>query len=188
MIKSPQLDTEETNLVARVQVPRRRSKRVRGPQTNPTTIGWREWMSLPQLHIPAIKIKADTGARTSCLHAVEIEPYETKDGVYVRFLVAPVQQHDKFFVKCTAPVVDQRQVRDSGGHTELRYVVETLLCFGHSERIIDLTLTARDNMRFRMLLGRTALSPDLIVDANSSFRLGHTEARLHYPNLFENDT
>lgn len=156
--------------------------------SDPVTIGWCEWMSLPELKIPAIRVKADTGARTSCIHALNIEPFEKDGKEHVNFLVAPVQQFDDYLIPCCAPVVDQRVIRDSGGHTELRYVVETLLRFGEShERIIKITLTSRETMQFRMLLGRTALMPDLIVDANSSYRLGHTEEKLHYPELFKND-
>lgn len=152
--------------------PSQASRSVLAQKSKPIIIGWREWMALPDLHIPAIKVKVDTGARTSCLHALDIQPYD-KDGVpHVRFLVPPLQQRSSHIIECSAAVIDQRKIRDSGGHTELRYVIKTKLRYAGRERQIDITLTHRKNMRFRMLLGRTALTPNLIVDAGASYRLG----------------
>jgi len=176
-IPEPRIQTQSTSL---------NSKPVTEHQLAPVTIGWREWMSLPQLNIPIIKIKADTGARTSCLHALDITPFEKDGKEFVSFNVAPLQRNDELVLRCTAPVIDQRVIRNSGGQTQLRYVVQTLLRYGDTERVIDLTLNARTNMKYRMLLGRTSLSPNLIVDSNTSYQLGRTEARQHYPNLLEN--
>ncbi len=146
-------------------------------------LGWREWVCLPELEIPAIKGKLDTGARTSALHALDIEPFEHQGESYVRFLVQPVQRSRFVTVACKARVIDRRNVKDSGGHAELRYVIETLLQLGAQQRRIELTLTQRRNMRFRMLLGRTALIPDVIVDPAASYRLGRVRIDQHYEGL-----
>ncbi len=121
------------------------------------TIGWREWLALPELQIPAIKAKIDTGARTSALHAFFVEPF-AKDGLQmVRFGVHPLQKRLDLEIVCEAPVKDYRSVSDSGGHREMRYVIETEICLGDQAFRAEVTLTNRDNMRFRMLLGRTAM-------------------------------
>jgi hypothetical protein len=144
------------------------------------TLGWREWVSLPELGLPAIKAKVDTGARTSALHAFDIEQY-TEDGVdMLRFLVHPVQKNQEFIVECTAPIKERRQVTDSGGHREMRYVIETLIVIDTYSFPIELTLTDRDTMRFKMLLGRTALNNRAIVDPAASFKCGKKDAKLVY--------
>ena len=121
------------------------------------TIGWREWLALPELQIPAIKAKIDTGARTSALHAFFVEPF-AKDGLQmVRFGVHPLQKRLDLEIVCEAPVKDYRSVSDSGGHREMRYVIETEICLGDRTVRAEVTLTNRDNMKFRMLLGRTAM-------------------------------
>jgi len=125
---------------------------------NNLTIGWREWLALPELRIPAIKAKIDTGARTSALHAYFVEPF-VKDGTQmVRFGVHPLQRRLDLEVVCEAPVKDYRSISDSGGHREMRYVIETEVVFGDQKNRIEMTLTNRDNMKFRMLLGRTAMT------------------------------
>lgn len=121
-------------------------------------LGWREWVQLPGLGLPSIKAKIDTGARTSCLHAFAVEPFEQDQAEWVRFLVHPLQQDDSQVVECTAPVVDVRPVTDSGGHREDRFVILTKIVIGDWTGDIEMTLTARDNMRFRMLVGRTTLA------------------------------
>ncbi|PLX77327.1 MAG: ATP-dependent zinc protease [Desulfuromonas sp.] len=120
-------------------------------------LGWREWLALPGLQIPAIKAKVDTGARTSALHAFFVEPFEKDNISMVRFGVHPLQKRTDLEIVCETPMKDYRPISDSGGHREMRYVIEAEFVLGGVSRIIEITLTNRDNMRFRMLLGRTAL-------------------------------
>ncbi|MGD8525121.1 MAG: ATP-dependent zinc protease [Thioalkalispiraceae bacterium] len=137
------------------------------------TVGWREWLSLPELGLTHIKAKVDTGAKTSCLHAFEVDPY-TENGVeMVRFLMHPVQKNTEIVQECRTRIIDQRQVSDSGGHQELRYVIETRLDLGEHAWNIEVTLTNRDTMAFRMLLGRSAMEGRLLVNPQKSFLLGN---------------
>lgn len=122
-----------------------------------TIIGWAEWVQLPQLGLPLIKAKVDTGARTSALHAFSIEPFSHKGAPWVRFNIHPLQGNRHIVVQCQAPVVDRRVVTDSGGKGERRIVIETLATIGDVTRSIQITLTNRDKMVFRMLLGRQAI-------------------------------
>ena len=137
--------------------------------TSKKTIGWREWVRLPDLNVGRVKAKVDTGARTSALHAFKIIPF-TKDGAaYVRFVVHPLQRMNTPEVACVALVIDHRGVTDSGGRVEQRYVIRTTLKLGKTSWPIELTLTNRDQMGFRMLIGRQALRRRYLVDPSRSF-------------------
>lgn len=132
-------------------------------------VGWREWVSLPELHLDQIKAKVDTGARTSALHAWSLSPFRENGKDLIRFLMHPLQHNTALEVMCVAEVVDRRPVTDSGGHTEERFVILTPICIAGQTWPIEITLTERDNMLFRMLLGRSALRRRFIVNPARSF-------------------
>ncbi|NVZ08794.1 ATP-dependent zinc protease [Allochromatium humboldtianum] len=138
-------------------------------------LGWREWLALPELGLPAIKAKVDTGARTSTLHAFYVDTFRRDGRLYARFGVHPLQQRADLVIHGEAPVIDRRQVSDSGGHREERYVIETRLALAGREWPIELTLTNRETMLFRMLLGRTAINGRALVDPKKSFLTGQMQ-------------
>jgi hypothetical protein len=137
-------------------------------------IGWCEWLALPELGIPAIRAKMDTGARTSALHTFSLEKFEENGHLKVRFGVHPLRHRTDVEIFCVADVVDERTVSNSGGQREERLVVRTPVRLGEMEWKIEITLTNRESMRFRMLLGRTAMHGRLIVDPDHSYLLGHS--------------
>ncbi|WP_322406910.1 ATP-dependent zinc protease [Idiomarina sp. PL1-037] len=139
-----------------------------------TTIGWQEWGALPELNINQIHMKVDTGAKTSCLHAFKLEPFEREGQEWLRIFVHPEQNSLHEHV-CEAPVFDKREVTDSGGHTEIRYVIRTRLQLGTVDQTVELTLTNRDTMKFRMLLGRQAMRGHFTVDPQASHLLGEEQ-------------
>ena len=132
-------------------------------------LGWREWVSLPALGIDKIKAKVDTGARTSALHAFDVRLDETSGTKLVKFSIHPKQRNLDLVVECQAPLLDEREVRDSGGHSEIRYVIETKIAIGTMVHTTEFTLTNRDTMGFRMLIGRTAIKGHYLVDPGKSY-------------------
>lgn len=137
-------------------------------------LGWREWAALPELGLPRLKVKVDTGARTSALHAFELLPFVRDGAHWVRFSVHPSRKSPEA-VTCEAPVVDYRPVTDSGGHKEERYVIATHIVLGRRHWPIEITLTNRDPMRFRMLLGRSGLTEGMLVDPKRSYLMGQPD-------------
>ncbi len=133
--------------------------------------GWREWVALPDLGISRIKAKMDTGARTSCIHAFEVEPFDRAGSQWVRFSVHPVQGDTDHVITCEAEVIDFRPVSDSGGHREMRYVIKTIIEFNNMRWPAEFTLTNRDTMKFRMLVGRTTMNGRLLIDPSLSYQL-----------------
>ncbi len=150
-----------------------------------TVIGWEEWCGFPDLGLPAIKAKVDTGAKTSCIHAYAIKSF-TKDGVkHVRFKINPLQRNKELECVCEAPLSDYRTVTSSNGEREKRYVIKTPLVIGQKTIQAEVTLTSRHAMSFRMLLGRDAIrKAKLVVDPVKSFVLGKIpDAEILYNNL-----
>ena len=142
------------------------------------TLGWREWVSLPELGIEHIKAKVDTGARTSALHGFSIEDFVIEGVQRVRFRIHPIQRDNSTEMQCTADVVDRRVVRDSGGHQELRWVIRTTIGIGPHRWPAEFSLTSRDDMMFRMLLGRTAMVRRAVVNPARSYLVGEKPAGL----------
>jgi len=135
-------------------------------------LGWREWVALPTFNIERIKAKIDTGARSSALHAFIIDPYRRGGENWVMFAIHPLQKNSDVIVECHAQVKDRRLVSDSGGHKQRRYVIDTQLMLGNFIINAEMTLTNRDSMRFRMLLGRTAMNAQFIINPNASYLQG----------------
>lgn len=143
-------------------------------------IGWREWVALPGLGIPAIKAKVDTGAKTSALHTYHLETFVEAGVRMVRFCIHPLQKRTDISITCLAPVIDLRPVKDSGGHIEERYVISTLLRLAGKEWPIEITLTRREDMLFRMLIGRKAmLDADCWVNPGKSYLTGKLDGSVY---------
>lgn len=156
------------------EIPRNQKQAEKVPDySQHLTVGWREWVSLPEIHVPAIKAKIDTGARTSCLHTANYEIFQKDKQDWVRFTVHPIKQHDEVETHAEAPVSDYRIVRDSGGHEERRPFIRSILKMGNQSWEIELSLSNREQMKFRMLLGRTGLRQRVLVDCASSYLSGN---------------
>jgi hypothetical protein len=140
-------------------------------------LAWREWVGLPELDIARVKAKVDTGARTSTLNAFYVEQFVDAGRKRVQFGVHPHQDRTDVEQHCIADVLNQRVVTDSGGHPELRIFIRTWVTIGKTCPSIQITLTDRDTMRFRMLLGRTAMRGHFMVDPKRSFVAGAPRER-----------
>lgn len=139
---------------------------------NKIILGSEEWCSFPELGIPTIKARVDSGAKTSALHAINIAPFKKEGQNWVKFDINPIQNNVKTVIHCEAPLVDKRVVKSSSGFREERYVIQTNLEIGNSNWLIEMTLTNRDSMGFRMLLGREAMSGRVLVDPEQQYLLG----------------
>jgi len=146
-----------------------------------TLAGWREWVQMPEIGIPWIKAKLDTGAQTSAIHAFNIEPFERNGDEWARFHIHPWQRTNDDDVIVELPVKDHRRVRSSSGHVDERLVVEMPIVLVGQDVHIEVTLTNRDEMGFRMLIGRQALRHGFVVASDRSFIGGrapkHTRRR-----------
>ncbi len=140
-------------------------------------IGWREWVALPELGIRAVKAKIDTGARSSSLHAVDVETFRRRGRTWVRFQVHPHQRSTRRTVTAEARVLEFRTVRSSSGHVAQRPVIVTEIAILDQRWPIEITLANRDEMGFRMLLGREAVRRRFVVDAGRSYLGGQRAAR-----------
>ncbi|MDN5849535.1 MAG: RimK/LysX family protein [Nitrococcus sp.] len=141
-------------------------------------VGWREWVVLPGLGVERIKAKVDTGAATSALHAVHVRRYRESGLDRVTFEIHPIQRRTDITVRCIADVVAERIVTSSTGHRECRLVIRTPMLIAGRRWSIKLTLTNRDSMGFRMLLGRRAMKGRLLVDPNASYLAGAADSEL----------
>ncbi len=142
---------------------------------NKKIVGSEEWLSLPQLNIPAIKARVDSGAKTSALHAYNIQTFYKDEVLWVSFEVNPLQSSKRVSLRCESPVVDKRYVKSSTGEKEKRFVIRETMILGDDSWDIEITLTNRDSMGYRMLLGREAMLDRLIVDPADSFCQGRKE-------------
>lgn len=147
-----------------------------------TLVGWREWVSLPDIGIDSIKAKIDTGAQTSALHATQIEEFVRDGAEWVRFCVQPWQMNTRDEVVVERPVHDRRAVRSSSGHSEDRIVVLLRLTLCGVYTLSEVTLTSRDEMVFRMLIGREALKNGFVVDSAQSYLGGKPPAAIRKRN------
>jgi ribosomal protein S6--L-glutamate ligase len=141
---------------------------------NKIILGSEEWCAFPELGIPAIKARVDSGAKTSALHAINIAPFIKNDTNWVKFDINPIQNNLKTVIHCEAILVDKRVVKSSSGFREQRYVIQTTITLGEDSWNIEMTLTNRDSMGFRMLLGREAMSGRILVDPEQKYLLGQT--------------
>ena len=134
---------------------------------NNNYVGWEEWVSLPELNLPALLAKTDTGAETSALHAFNIQTFG-KNNEMVRFGINPIDTDERFSVFCSSKILDQRNVTSSNGISEMRYVIETEMTIGNVRKKIPITLTNRENMKYKMIIGRSALE-GFQISADKSF-------------------
>ena len=148
----------------------------------PTVVGWREWVGLPQADVPWVKAKIDTGARSSSIHAFDLEALERDGEPWVRFSIHPWQKSDDDHVELTLPVLDVREVRSSNGQVEQRYAVALDVTLAGRTITTVMTLSNRDEMGFRMLIGREALERGFLVDSSRSYAGGRPRRAVRRKN------
>ncbi len=139
-------------------------------------LGWREWVALPELGVERIRAKVDTGARTSALDAAGLEEFEENGARKVRFELLTAKGKKGIRKRCIADVVESRWIKNSGGGTENRVVIHTPVVIGAFVKEIEITLTNRNAMKFRMLLGRTAIVREFNVDPGRSYLAGEPQS------------
>ena len=135
-------------------------------------VGWREWVELPALGVKTIKVKVDTGARSSSIHVFEMEEFEKDGKSWVRFKLHPIQRKSEPTIEVEAEVLEFRSVRSSSGKASMRPVIVTTLNLLGFSYPVELTLASRDKMGFRMLLGREAIRRKFLVDSVRSYLNG----------------
>lgn len=134
-------------------------------------VGNAEWCALPELKVPAIRARIDSGAKTSSIHAVNIQEFYKGRQQWVRFEIHPLRIHTNVFVVCEAPVYDFRMVKSSTGEAQPRYVIQTTIEMGGEKWTIQTTLANRRSMGFQMLLGREAMTNRILINPSEDFRL-----------------
>ena len=159
----------------------KKAKTKRVPRNRPT-IGWREWGLLEGLELPPIKVKIDTGARSSAIHATRLKTFEKEGQTWVAFSIHPHQQNSKDTQRIEMPVHEFRRVRSSNGHETVRPVVLTPMIIGETRWILELTLADRDAMGFRMLLGRQAMRKRFLIDPGKSYLQGAPQVSKQTPS------
>ena len=154
------------------------------PEPDParTVVGWREWVALPQAGVDWVKAKIDTGARSSSIHAFDLEAYDVDGQEWVRFSIHPWQKSDEDHVELSLPVLDRREVRSSNGQTEQRYAVSLDVTLAGRTITTVMTLSNRDEMGFRMLIGREALERGFLVDSATSYAGGRPRRAVRRKN------
>jgi ribosomal protein S6--L-glutamate ligase len=140
---------------------------------NKLIAGWREWAFLPELGVEQIKAKVDTGAKTSSIHAFDVVTFTDQGMNWAQFDIHPFQENDFVTQRCIAPIVDYRWITSSTGHRQRRFIISTTLKLGDFSDSIEISLANRDEMGFRMLIGRKALKGRILVDPSHSFLLSH---------------
>lgn len=152
------------------------------PPAVKTVLGWREWVALPDWNVEAIKAKVDTGARTSALHAFDLETFDRDDARWVRFAIHPWQRSARDELVVEARPIDHRTVTSSSGTRTKRPVIKVPIVLGGRTVDVELTLTRRDDMGFRMLIGRQALKQGFVVDSAVSYRGGRPSSEIRRRN------
>ena len=153
-----------------------------GSDDGPVVVGWREWVALPQAGVDWVKAKIDTGARSSSIHAFDLEAYDVDGQEWVRFSIHPWQRSDEDVAELSLPVLDRREVRSSNGQTEQRYAVALDVTLAGRTITTVMTLSNRDEMGFRMLIGREAIERGFLVDSARSYAGGRPRRAVRRKN------